>query len=204
MLQKVFRMFGIFCFLGLVLSPMYSKYILHYITSVDILHLDLNNITPQSNHTYVCKQTSNIKIPSERGAIQIIHFTSPICESCINELHMWSVLPYDIYKNLYKKEVNKVEVIHVINSKFLQNQSSENFINAILTNNKNDVLYKDILNAGVSVCVASIDNSTMSKMSIDTFPSSIISQNGKILYSVSGSITNNEMNNILGIIEKNL
>ena len=91
-------------FFGLVLSPMYSKYILHYITSVDILHLDLNNITPSKYHTYVCKQTSNIKIPSERGAIQIIHFTSPIYESCINELHMWSVLPYDIYKNLYKKK----------------------------------------------------------------------------------------------------
>lgn len=210
MFQKFFRLVALFFFVSLILSPVYFKHIRHYVRKVNIFEVDVKNITNSfiSDQGYKCNATDTFKIASSDETIQIIHFSSPKCYNCTNELEDWRNLPIEIYNNIKdnNKKSCKVNIINIISEDFLNSENMKDFVQKMMTYSGQDKkdLYKQISDKGISNCVVTLPAEVIKEMNIEVFPYSIAIKNGDIIYALAGQMSEGEIPRFAGIISKNI
>jgi hypothetical protein len=210
MLQKTFRLIALFFFVSLILSPVYFKHIRHYFREINIFDVNMRNVTKQfmSDEGYKCIADDTLKMQSEERVVQIVHFSSPKCYACKDEVKNWSNLPYEIYQNIQKngKTSYKVNITHVINESLLSEDNTKEFIQNMMTfpGENNEDLYERIKSAGISNCVATLSEEVMQEMNIEILPYSIAMKDGQVIYALAGQMSEGEIPRFAGIISKNM
>jgi len=217
MLQKIFRSIAVFLFIALILSPIYFKNIRSYVRDTNLASYDIPNITEsffdkEQINRYKCTAQSSIKIPPEDNQLQVLHFSSPKCHACLDELNNWNKLPVELYKTisssnaLYQNNY-KVEVVNIFNKYLINDLDTKSFIHKIMnysSQSEYNNLFDRIAEAKISTCVVAMEESEIVNMNIEVFPHSLIVQNGQIIYSLAGQMNDEEIDRMVSIINKNI
>ncbi len=217
MLQKIFRSIAIFLFIALILSPICFKHIRSYVRNINLESYDVQNITEsffdrEETNKYKCTAQSSIKIPPEDNKLQVLHFSSPKCHACLDELNNWSRLPREIYKiisssNALYQNNYKVEVVNILNKYLINEPDTKFFIHKIMNysgQKEYNNLFDKIAEAKISTCVVAMEESEITNMNIEAFPYSLIVQNGQIIYTLAGQMNDEEIDRMVSIINKNI
>jgi hypothetical protein len=217
MLQKIFRSIAVFLFIALIMSPIYFKHIRSYVSTINLETYDASNITEnffdnEETNKYKCTAQSSISIAPEDNTLQVLHFSSPKCHACLDELYDWNRLPTELYKiisssNALYQNNYKVEIVNILNKDLINDPDTKSFVQTMMNfspQKKYSNLFDKIAEAKISTCVVAVEESEITNMNIHVFPYSLIVQNGKIIYTHVGQINDEEMDKMVSIINKNI
>lgn len=217
MIQKILRIVSLFLLIALLLSPVYSKNIRHYIKPInldDVKAAAFENITGKfiegNNDSYHCRSKGTLFLQPTQEQIKIIHLTSAQCHDCVEEAQIWRDFPLELYNNISTVDERKsvtIEIITLIEGQSISDKASKDFINSLMTKSDSTTssnIYQEIADAGISTCLAAIDKEAIDKMNIDVLPSSIVFLNDKIIYALAGKISHAEMLRMASIVAKSI
>ena len=181
-MQKFFRSLALLCFLLLIFSPLYFKYIKHYFTSSKLELLSATNIMAKFvSNSNSCTAPSTIIFP--KSGVQILHFFSLTCSACAKELNIWSEAKFTSDEPL--------QIIHFTTKSSLSFPESQETLTKLFPKE-----------AGANICLGLINDHELDNLNLGMLPHTFLIKDGKIIQTISGKIDTSDIQKLLNSIKK--